>query len=280
MSKVVEVIEKKETVLALKPIVRNGWLPKGHDGEYQFTGCETWKVPPKSASTGQRQTGLTAEDEARLEKALKLSPGSLSKYNEDYWANYKIKIPKEGKMLYMENPKDELDALVLKAHPHIANSAMEVADSPGASHFLTSVNAEAEVNNAKEKAERSAVKRYGQLSSAEMIDVLRVYALSSGKATAKITKSTPVDLIETTLYNKLKEDPDEFLRILEDPNFKTRVLIDKLVSAKVLIRSGSKYIVHGGDSIGATLQDTIDFIDDPRNQDVKLSLMSKLEASE
>ena len=71
MSKVsaVEVTEKKDTVLSLKPIVRSGWLPKGHDGEYQFTGCEDWKVPPKDGRTGQRMTGLTTEDEQRLEKS-------------------------------------------------------------------------------------------------------------------------------------------------------------------------------------------------------------------
>ncbi len=281
MSKVVEVTEKKkETVLSLKSIVREGWLPKGHDGEYQFTGCEQWKVPPKSTQTGQRQTGLTADDEARLEKALRMTPGSLNKYNDDYWANYKIKIPKEGRTFYLENPKDELDVLVLKAHPDIANSAMEVMDSPDATHFLTSVEKEAEVSNAKDSAERRAIKVYTQLTTEEKADVLKVYALLSGKPAAKITKSTSTDMIESMLYKKLKDDAEEFVRIVEDPSFKTRVLIDNLVSKKILIKSGSKYVVHGGDTVGATLQDTIDFLEEPSNQDVKLSLMGKLDASE
>ncbi len=273
--------KKKEEALSLKPIIRTGWLPKGHDGEFQFTGCETWLVPPKNSQTGQRITGLTEEDERRLELKMRLAPGTLNKYNDDFWSGYKIKIPKEGRILFLENPKDELDILVLKANPKVANSAMEVADSPGASHYLTSVEKEAEVSNVKDRSERVAIKKYGQLSTQDMIDTLRVYSLLSGKASAKITKSTPVDLIESTLYNKLKEDSEEFMRIVEDPSFKTKVLIDNLVAKKILLRSGSKYLVYGtSDALGSTLQDTIDYLENPHNQSVLIEMKSKLEASE
>ncbi len=157
---------------------------------------------------------------------------------------------------------------------------MEVADSPDATHYLTSVEKEAEVSNAKDSAERRAIKVYTQLTTEEKADVLKVYALLSGKPAAKITKSTSTDMIESILYKKLKEDAEEFVRITEDPSFKTRVLIDNLVSKKILIRSGSKYVVHGGDTLGATLQDTIDVLEDPHNQDVLISLRGKLDASE
>lgn len=280
MSKVVEVKEKKEVALNLKPIIRAGWLPKGHDGEFQFTGCETWIVPPKSSTTGQRLTGLTEEDERRLEIKLRMSVGALSRYNEDFWSKYCIKVPKEGKIFFMENPKDELDILVLKAHPSIANSAMEIADSPGASHYLTSVEKEAEVNNVRERVEREAIKKFSPLSAAEMIDILKVYAISGHKMPHKITKATPTDLVETSLYNKLKEDPEEFLRIINDPSFKTKVLIDKFLTNKILLKSGSRYLVHGGDVIGVTLEATIEYLEDPYNQDVLLGLRAKLEAIE
>lgn len=279
MSREVETIEKKETTISLKPIVRQGWLPKGHDGEFKFTHCETWLVPHKDSQTGQRQTGLTDDQERDLEKRLRMVTGTLSKYNEDYWANYKIKVPKDGRVFFLDNPKDELDILVLRANQFVANSQSEVLDSPKAMYYLSSIEKEAEVNNASEKNERMAIKKFGQLSASEMTDILNVYSLLTGKANKlKITKDTAVDLIETTLYNKVKEDPTEFLRIIEDPQFKTRVLIDKLVSKKILIRSGSKYVVYGGDTIGATLQDTIDYLEDPYNQEVRIAMMSKLDA--
>lgn len=274
-----EAKEKKETVIALKHVPRKSWLPPGHDGEYRFTNTELWESPATEWNTGQLLTGLTPEDEDRLEKKMKLPAGTLSKYNKSFWAKFRIRIPREGRLFDINNPKDELEVLVLRAIPRIANSAMEIMDTPGATHYLTSVEKEAEVENAKDNMERKAIKRFGQLSRAEQIDTIRVYGLLEGKAVAKITKSTPIDLIESTLYKKLKNDPEEFMRIVDDPSFKTRALIDELVSKRILIRQGSKYMPYGAtDAIGATLEDAIIYLEDPKNQDVLIALKAKLEA--
>ena len=279
----VDVKEKKvetETIVRLVPIKRTGWLPSGHDGEYKFTGCETWLVPFRSIDTGQRNTGLDEATERRLEKAMRMPVESLSKYNEDYWGKYQIRIGKEGKVFDTKNPKDELDLCVCRVNPLIAKSKADIAYSPGAQFYISSEQDEAKSKNIEEKEERKAIKKYGTLSLDEMLDVLRVYAHGEGKQNTRYTKSTPLDLVESDLYGRVKENPEEFLRIVEDKSFKTRVLIDKLVTKRILIRSGSKYIVHGGDSIGSTLQDTIDYLETPQNQDVLISLKQKLEASE
>lgn len=277
MSREVETAEKKTTMVQLKPIVRNGWLPKGHDGEYRFTGCEVSEVPSVNVQTGQRVTGLTEEDEVRLEKALRLSPGTLNKYNNDFWGKYRVRIPKEGRIFYMDNPKDELDILTLKANPRIANSAMEVLDNPGAHSYLTSVEQEAETENARDTVERTAIKRYSQLTTLAKKDVLRVYNILSGKPGVKITDSLSEDFVESSLYKKLKTDPEEFLRVVDESRFKTIALIDKLVAKRILIKSGSKYTLHGGDVIGTTLDAAVEYLDDARNQDVKITLSGKLE---
>lgn len=282
MSQTVETKTEKqvETIVKLKPIVRSGWLPSGHDGEWKFTNCETWIVPFRSMDTGIRQTGLTDEDEKSLEKALRMNSRTLSKYNEEYWSKYQIRIHKDGLTLDLNNPKSKLDYFVLKANPLVASSLADVAYNPSAMFYLSSEIEEAKTKNSIEKSERTAIKKYGTLSLQDMIDVLRVYSLQEGKGQVRYTKSTPADLIESTLYTKVKESPEEFLRIVDDASFKTKVFIDKLVSKRILIKSGSKYIVHGGDSIGATLQDAIDFLEDPHNQDVKVALLSKLNAQE
>jgi len=108
-----------------------------------------------------------------------------------------------------------------------------------------------------------------------MIDVLRIYS-HAGKNTSRFNSSTSKDLIESTLYDKIKEDPQSFLDIVNDPNFKTRVLIDKLMVARIILRNGTRYIVNGGDQLGATLEDTINYLADPANQEVVISLRAKL----
>ena len=278
--KTVDVTEKVKTTVKIKPVRRSGWLPLGHDGEYKFTGCETHIVPFRSIETGQRQTGLDEAMEAKFEKALRMPAGSLSKYNEEFWSKYTVRLPKEGKTIDMDSPKDQLDLAVLKVNPLVAKSFSDIPNSPSAQFYISSELEEAKAKNATDKSERAASKKYGQLSTEDMLDMLRIYAHTEGKANARLNKNTPVDLIESTLYAKLKADPETFVAILEDVNYKTKILVDKLVTKRILIRSGSKYLVHGGDVIGNTLQTTIDFLEDPHNQNILIELKGKLDAAE
>lgn len=281
----VESKEKKGTIIHLKPITREGgWLPTGHDGHYKFSNTETALVPGMNLKTNIRNTGLNLDpdidDEARIEKRMKLQPGTLNRYNDDFWSKYFIKIPKEGKTLNPElNPRDELDLFVLKVNPHVANSKMEIDDSPSATFYLSEAEKEAEVENVKIKVERDAIKKFGQLSTSEMVGVLKIYSLLGGRKEVKITESTPLDLIESTLYNKIKKDPEEFLRIVNDSSKDIRILIEDLINNKILIRNGSKYTIMGEDTIGATLEDTVLYLKSPQNQDVLIALKSKLEAT-
>lgn len=276
----VETKEKKAPLtVKLKPVKRSTWLPDGHDGHYKFTGCETILVPFREVETGQLNTGLTDEDEVYFEKKLKLAAGTLNRFNTDYWGKFFIRIPKEGRTFVTNNPKDELDIKVLKANPLVADSLQNIPFSPSASFYLSSETEEAQVKNKSDKSERDAIKRYGQLGIQEMVDVLRVYS-HTNKTLSRVSDSSSKDMIESVLYDKVKEDPDRFIEIMEDPQFKHRVLLDKLMTKKIVVRSGTRYIIHGGDQIGATLEDTLNALSDPNNQDLLISLKGKLQAGE
>lgn len=264
--------------ITVKPIIRQGWLPKGHDGEYRFTGTEVGFQPEMDTSTRQLKTGLTEEDERRLEKEMHLPVGTLNKYNKDFWGTKLFKIPKEGKTYFLDNPSDELEYKVLSKWSKIAPSKIAIADCPDAMFYLSNVEDEAKLENVKANNEMRAAKLFGQLSQTEMVNVLKIYTQLEGKSTGKVSKDTSLDVISATLYKKLKADPTEFLRIKEDPSFNTRVSIDDFISNRVLTKSGAKYLITGGDVIGHTLEQTIDYLSDPRNQDTLLTLNQKLAA--
>lgn len=269
-------IKDGEITYTVKPVIRTGWLPAGHDGEYRFTGTGVGFQPQVDSKTRQLKTGLTEEDERRLEKSLHLSAGTLNKYNKDYWGTVKFFIPKEGKTYFMSNPQDELEYKVLSQWSKVAPSASTVQFNPEADFYISNSLDEAREDNTKAIIEMKAFKKFGTLSTEQMMDVLKVYTQLTGKATGKITKATSVDLINATLYKKVKENPKEFLRITDDATFNTRVFIDDMVSNRVLMKSGSKYIVTGGDQIGVDIEATIDYLEDPKNQDVVIALKNKL----
>jgi len=259
----------KNDRVTLKPIKKNGWLPEDHDGSIRYSKCFERLTVQSQRGTGVLNTGLTDEDERRLEKKMNMSQGTLSRYNKDYWNKFYIDVPKEGKELDLANPKDELTYFVLKAHQRIANSEMERFDSPFAEYVMTSVEQEAKVENKKSKLKRKAYKVFSNMNTTEMRDVLKVIGKRAGD-------DASVDFIESQLDKIVTEDPQEFLATVEDPTFIMRAFIDDCLSSRVLTKSGTKYVLPGGDVVGYTLEQTIEYLKNPDNQEVYLDLKGKL----
>ena len=198
-----------------------------------------------------------------------MAPGTLSKYNRDYWTTFKIDIPKDGVVLSLTDPEDEVKYLVLKAHQRVANSEMERFDTPFAEYVMTSDEQEAKVENQKSKLKRKAYKVFSSMSTTEMRDVLKVMGKRAGD-------DASVDFVESHLDKIVTEDPQDFLTTVEDPTFKMRAFIDDCLSARVLVKSGTKYVLPGGDVVGYTLEQAIEYLQNPDNQEVYLDLKGKM----
>ena len=267
---------KKESVVnntpdkvTLKPIKRNGWLPEDHDGAIRYSKCFERLTVQATRGTGVLQTGLTEEDERRLEKKMNMSTGTLSRYNKDYWTMFRVDVPKEGQILDLAFPEDELKYLVLKAHQRVANSEMERFDSPFAEYVMTSEEQEAKVVNKKSKLKRKAYKVFSAMSTTEMKDVLKVLGKRAGD-------DSSVDFVESQLDKIVTEDPQNFLNTVEDPTFAMRAFIDDCISSRVLVKNGTKYQLPGGDVVGYALEQTIEYLQNPSNQEVYLDLKGKM----
>ena len=257
------------TKVTLKPIKKHGWLPDDHDGSLRYSKCFERLTVQAMKGTGVLNTGLTEEDERRLENKMNMSPGTLSRYNKDYWTMFKVDVPKEGTILDLAFPEDELKYMVLKAHQRVANSEMERFDSPFAEYVMTSEEQEAKVVNKKSKLKRKAYKVFSNMSTTEMKDVLKVMGKRAGD-------DASVDFVESQLDKIVTDDPQNFLTTVEDPTFAMRAFIDDCIASRVLVKNGTKYQLPGGDTVGYTLEQTIEYLKNPDNQEVYLDLKGKL----
>jgi len=275
VSAVVEAVQvERESVIdttkvTLKPIKKHGWLPDDHDGSLRYSKCFERLTVQATKGTGILNTGLTEADEKRLERKMHMSPGTLSKYNRDYWTMFKIDVPSEGISLDTNSPEDEVKYLVLKAHQRVANSEMERFDTPFAEYVMTSVEQEAKMENKKSKLKRRAYKVFSNMSTTEMADVLKVMGKRAGDTAS-------VDFIESQLDKIVTEDPQTFINTVEDPTFKMRAFIDDCISSRVLVKNGTKYQLPGGDVVGYTLEQAIEYLQNPDNQEVYLDLKGKM----
>lgn len=264
-----DTLELRDELVTVKQFRKNGWLPEGHDGEFRYTHCFE-ELVPKNDTSGFPTTGLSQEEEAWFEKQLSLNPGTLSRYNKEYWGKYRVKISKEGLVLNLMNPKDYLTYKVLHAHQEVANSEVEKHDSPFANFVITS-----ELQEAKSKAVEVGVKRkawglFAKMSNEDMMSFLKVF----GKRPAN---NASTEWLESEIGKLIETKPEQFLLIMEDKSFKMKAFIDDCIAKKALTKSGSKYLLMGGDIIGYSIEDTIDYLSKPENQEVYIQLKSKLE---
>ncbi len=164
--------------------------------------------------------------------------------------------------------------MYLKVHSRVANGTAEAANNQQAEYVLTSTEKEARAKNVEIGIKKKAFQEFSKMTITEQIDFLKVY--QEGKF--KVSKSSSPDFIESTVGKIVDEKPQEFLDTVSNPYFKSLTFVQDCLLAGVIIKSGPKYSITGGELIGQTLMDTIQNLAKPEYNEIKVSLLAKLEA--
>jgi hypothetical protein len=251
----------KGTVI-VKSVDKHRW-----SGYHRFPKCKDTVI----AQYGRAgyATGLTEEEEKELEKKLSLQNGTLNKYST-YWRDYTIVLTDKQKTLKLENPKDYLDYKILFASKRVANSVNDLSLTPKAEYVLYDAEEDAKKDNLVVKEKRKAYKKFSSLTTKEMRDVLKLMG--------KRAENASDTLVENTLNDIIEKDPKEFNTIIGIADFKTRVFIEDLVAINALRIRGGHYMF-GDNPIGHDIETAVGYLKSPKNQDIVLSLKSKLQAS-
>ena len=236
-------IEDLKGKVTVKQFRKNGWLPAGHDGEFRYTHCFQ-SLACQVDGRGNYLTGLTEDQERHFEKKMRLEEGALSRYNKDYWASFRIKIGKDGKILDLSVPSE-------------------------AEYVLTSIEQEAKAASAITKTKKEAYKLFDKMNYSKMKAYLKVMG-------NRVSEDTPGEMLESEIGKAIENDPKVFIEVLNDPHFDMKVFVDDCKSSGALIKNGSKYSLKGGDIIGYDLDETISYLSKDENQEVYVTLKSKI----
>lgn len=248
--------------VVLKALERQNW-----SGFHRFPKCKDTVIA--SLGRGGYETGLSEKEEKKLESELQMKPGTLGKYSE-YWRDYTVILNDKDKTLKLELPRDFIDYKILMASKRVANSVNDLSDWPKAEYVLYDAEEDAKKDNLKIKEKRKAYKQFNSMTSTEMRNVLKLMGKKSNNASDT--------LIENTLADILDKDPKSFNDTISQPDFKLRVFVEDLISINGLRVRGGHYMF-GDSAIGHDLESTLVYLKDPKNQDIVLSLKSKLKAS-
>lgn len=266
----------------LVPVVRRDRFMGNseHDGLFMFTGCSQSFVLPMSSRMKRLIEPLTDEEREYLSDKLKLNLDINS--SDCFYHSHRIEIKKTStdlKSLSLEldlsRPLDYLEYKILLQVPVVANSWAERNSSPEYEWAIQDLGEEFEqkvsLGELKQKAYGWLSKN--DLSQTKLYDMVRVYGtnISAGASITEL-KSVLVDIIETP--KSLRKLVD----LLNDKDFEHKLFLDKAIRVGEINRVGTtKYALVGGELIGNTMRETIDYLKDKRNSVVVAAIQDKIE---
>lgn len=234
-------------------------------GLVKYKACFDY-IAPYFTRSGSLYTGLTAEDEKKYEKLLGYPEGHLAKHS-DFWKTFCVKVGSRGVILDDSIPRQEMVIKFLTGHKRVATSLDKF--TAGKDYLLINSQAEAVEQNKINRLRRDAIKAFDKLSLDEMRKALRILGVKSD------TMSN--ELVESTLFNIVDKQPKKFFDKWVDNKSKDTEFILETALAKGIIRKDRTQYYYGSEMFADTLDQAIAYLDNKKNQDLKLSIINQIE---
>jgi len=245
----------------LRPLKVNTWsgLKKGAT----YRNCHE-DLAPYWTRSGRKYTGLTKAEEEKYGKLLgiDLSNGS------EFWENFFIRTWGKDLYLNIEDPLDAVKYAFLKGNKFVKNSLLE--NKAGANFALINKDEEAKRSNLLGKVKRWAGKEFDKLTPEDMRSCLRLYGLNGD------TLSN--ELVEEKLFKIVEGNPESFIqRWVQNTDRDMQATVERAIATNVIRRNKNIY-KYGTEIIGHSLQDTVSYLENPKNQDLKITILKQVES--
>lgn len=247
-------------VVELKIKKKNPW-----GGFIKYKNCYDY-IAPYFTRSGSIYTGLTPEEEKYYEKALGYPEGHLAK-SSPFWNTFCVKVGSRPLLLDDQYPRQEMMIKFLSNHKRVATSLDKF--TAGKDYILINRQAEAIEQNRINKLRRDAIKAFDKLSLDEMRKCLRIMGTKSDNLSN--------ELVESTLFNIVDKNPKQFFdKWVDNKNKDTEFLLESAIAKGVIRRDHTQYY-YGSDLFATSQDEAIAYLDNKKNQDLKLSIINQVE---
>lgn len=231
----------------------------------KYRNCYDYLTPYYTRSGGI-YTGILAEDGDRLSKVLGLNllPSS------SFWNTFSVRIGAGDVILDTEDPLDEIKYLFLKNHKRVKTSIFE--HKATADYLLINKEEEAKKENLFNKAKIDAISEFKRMTVTDMRKCLRLFGHNAGDSNS--------ELVENELFKIIENNPQAFLdKWVNNKDREIEVVIEQAI-AKNIIRRNKNVYKFGSEVIAYSMQECVDFFNNPKNQDVKMSVINAIDAKD
>lgn len=290
----------------VKPVVWEGWLPKGHSGAWLNDGAVMTITVPLSRGTGELINPLSKEEQEFFEdkssSGMDFNVGDLSPYKKPddkngvipFWYRKEVIIRKPDTVvdsntilteLDLSRPEHFLEYKILLANSGIGGivaTNWEKRFDQG-THRIVLVE-EGYDSETKARTTEDRIKAYRLFekiskSQNKCYEFLSVYWLENPGSTNP-SVDAKIDFMIPQIEEIIKNNPKEFTRILED-NYEDKLMVHNALRLNLIKIWGNTFVLMPEEKpVGTSLKEVVLYFKDDRNQEDKLKLLAQIGATD
>lgn len=278
--------------IQVRPIKRKGqWLPDWHSGSFLYDNSYITFGVPSDAKTGRRVNVLTRDEREFFEdptrSGLDFKPGDLSenKRENNFWDTFEVQLKKNTEELDLSDPMEYLKYCVLRANtgPHglVAKDWDSRFDYPTCKYALVEADYDAQQGSRRAEDKLAAYKFFSTIEDSQdkLYDFLTVYWLENRRARKPAPNATKT-LLRAEVEDIIGENIKGFLAIVNDPNgYERKLFLHRAIQNGHVDYNGrdTYKLMPDGIIIGATLSEALDYLYNPKNQEMFLRIRALIE---
>lgn len=280
----------QKTIRVTPVLKNNGWLPKGHDGQFLFTGSVIRYSLIYDPSRRQYVDPLTPEEREWFESeesGLGFKRGTLSLTKTDskqtlYWETLEVVIDKNGMDLNLNEPIDYLRYKLLKTNAKwIAPDLKSQNKKPSYKFALVDQDDEIEVKVMKSDNKKRAYIEFGRMEDSfdKMLSFCLIYQREYGLPNGKlVSKNTSKDTLIAAIDEIVDKHTEKFLDIISNSNFTLAANIERAIAGNIITMKDNIYKFETK-TLGSSMAEVISYFNSPKNNTDMVKLMNKLEVN-
>tara|TARA_R110000851_G_scaffold268235_1_gene420920 strand:+ start:893 stop:1759 length:867 start_codon:yes stop_codon:yes gene_type:complete len=229
----------------------------------------------------QRKGGM-ANILSRVEKdhLEDITGKDLSVYG-DFWLKFKVKLYKDNasNVYDLSDPMGFIAIRLLEQYTNVIAKSWGARNDKISYQFAITRPGE-EINETKIKLDVKflAFKLYGKMEN-DRTKLLGVLKLLSNQP---ISATSDLSWLQGKVQDYVDNSSAKFVQLVNDPSFETQILIKRGVEVGVIRKNGNKYESLDGLELCksgevATFVNTVRFMDDDRNQEVRLLIEARID---
>lgn len=224
--------------------------------------------------SAQYPDGMTQKEFFEKELGVDLNTTLAPELN--FWRTDKrgrVTITKKGLQLNLTQPLDMLKYLILLSNKMLIAPSFEESTKKATYEFMLVDDNKMLSRKVEEgKRKKRAYVEFSKITSS------RTKMVGFIKALGRVLPARATDdWLENEILTVLENNVDNFLSIVDDPNYDHKIFIQEAVEVGAIIKKSDKrYTLDNGIELG-DLIDTLNYINSPENQEVKLRIKSKIE---